>query len=833
MKKLYATLIFLISISFYAFSQTTLNVPSQYTTIQSALNVAQTGDTVLVQPGTYYENIIWPQKNGIKLISAGNSGNTVIDGNNKSSVIIISATGIIDTNTLIKGFKITNGSNVQYGGGIMLYKASPQIDNLLISHNHATSSGGGIYISQANPIINNVIINYNIADLNGGGIFAISSNPSIINAIIFNNISGYYGGGIYVNGFYTSAKINNSVISNNTSDVGGGIYSLIGNPIFNNTTISFNHARRGGGLSTGFQNWNPQLSFCVFYSNRASDKSDAIYIENGTINISHSNLYNNKNAIINDNNSQIVTAWNNWWGNSSGPYHPTQNPDGKGDSVNAFVNVTPWLTKPDTTAPPIPIQNVKITNTNSNSIALSWDASPLGDFKGYKVYWDTDSVGYAYKNSVDVGGNTSYTITGLASGITYYIAVTCYDNSGNESWFSNQINASPKLYKPNLILPVNNSTGTSLSPTLSWSSVSRADKYRLEVNTKADFTGTVIYDKDTVSANSKQIGGLTDNTKYYWRVTALNNLGNTSDTSNTFSFTVGQAVLSAVSNGATAVSTSPTLSWDKTPGANKYRLEVNTKSDFTGTVTFDNSTLTDTLQALSDLVNNTTYYWRVTASSNTLSKTTTSDVYNFTTKLSIPTLTTPVNNATDLSLAPTLSWSSISGADKYRLEVNTKSDFTGTVIYDKDTVSANSKQIGGLTDNTKYYWRVTALNNLGNTSDTSSTFSFTTGTATGIEALNNIIPKKYSLSQNYPNPFNPSTTIRYAIPKQSVVTLKIYSVLGEEIETLVNKELNAGIYEVNFNASNLTSGVYFYRIIAHSTNGKKEFVDTKKLILIK
>lgn len=87
--------------------------------------------------------------------------------------------------------------------------------------------------------------------------------------------------------------------------------------------------------------------------------------------------------------------------------------------------------------------------------------------------------------------------------------------------------------------------------------------------------------------------------------------------------------------------------------------------------------------------------------------------------------------------------------------------------------------------------------------------------------------KDYNLLQNYPNPFNPTTTIKYQIPKESFVTLKVFDVLGNEVETLVNENKNIGSYQVEFNASSLSSGVYFYKL---TTNG---FSDTKKLILIK
>ena len=91
---------------------------------------------------------------------------------------------------------------------------------------------------------------------------------------------------------------------------------------------------------------------------------------------------------------------------------------------------------------------------------------------------------------------------------------------------------------------------------------------------------------------------------------------------------------------------------------------------------------------------------------------------------------------------------------------------------------------------------------------------------------NSSIPTRFSLSQNYPNPFNPTTTIQYQIPELSFVKLKVYDVLGNEILTLVNEEKPAGNYKLNWNATNIPSGVYFYKIKAGS------FVVTKKMVLL-
>jgi hypothetical protein len=89
------------------------------------------------------------------------------------------------------------------------------------------------------------------------------------------------------------------------------------------------------------------------------------------------------------------------------------------------------------------------------------------------------------------------------------------------------------------------------------------------------------------------------------------------------------------------------------------------------------------------------------------------------------------------------------------------------------------------------------------------------------------IPEVYSLGQNYPNPFNPATKIDFSIPKSGNVILKIFDIVGKEIETLINKEMSAGNYTIDFNASRLSSGTYFYKL----TSGV--FSQTKKMILLK
>jgi hypothetical protein len=96
----------------------------------------------------------------------------------------------------------------------------------------------------------------------------------------------------------------------------------------------------------------------------------------------------------------------------------------------------------------------------------------------------------------------------------------------------------------------------------------------------------------------------------------------------------------------------------------------------------------------------------------------------------------------------------------------------------------------------------------------------------------NTVPLEYYLEQNYPNPFNPSTQIRYTLPQIAFVKLTVYNLLGKEIETLINKSQQPGLHQYTFNAANLPSGVYFYKLVAVNLAGE-ETVQTKKMTLIR
>src|SRR4030095_6551872 len=131
---------------------------------------------------------------------------------------------------------------------------------------------------------------------------------------------------------------------------------------------------------------------------------------------------------------------------------------------------------------------------------------------------------------------------------------------------------------------------------------------------------------------------------------------------------------------------------------------------------------------------------------------------------------------------------------------------------------------------TSYYFKIEArLGN--NTSGMRDTMYYhlvdTTHNPNAIQNISSEVPDRFALSQNYPNPFNPVTNINFSLPSNGTVRLVIYDVLGKLVSTLVNQNLRAGSYKVDFNASGLASGIYFYRLDA------EEFTDVKKMILVK
>jgi len=195
MKTTKQTILFSILILQFAMANV-INVPDDYSTIQAGVDAASNGDTVLVQPGTYEENINYNGKNivvGSLFLTTSNTSFisvTVIDGNQNGSVVTFNSGE--NTSAVLTGFTIQNGLASNKGGGIYCNNSSPSLENVTISGNSATGFdygyGGGIYCQYSSPSLENVSISGNSAYSYGGGIFCDwYSNPSLVNCILWND----------------------------------------------------------------------------------------------------------------------------------------------------------------------------------------------------------------------------------------------------------------------------------------------------------------------------------------------------------------------------------------------------------------------------------------------------------------------------------------------------------------------------------------------------------------------------------------------------------------------------------------------------------------------
>ena len=289
-----------------------------------------------------------------------------------------------------------------------------------------------------------------------------------------------------------------------------------------------------------------------------------------------------------------------------------------------------------------------------------------------------------------------------------------------------------------------------------------------------------------------------------------------------YSYIIASPVLVEPPKGTTMVSTDPVLAWTNV-NASFYIVDINTQPDFSGAILNINNQTTDTFLVIPPnvLQSNTTYYWRVTSLSS--GGASTSEVFNFRT-VGTPTqeLGHLTDNITDLvtnNILPANQGSILNNrlqAANHQLELSHSFAATINMLLFKLRI-----------------WILTVSNIL-----PQDNADFLQTSADGIINLinngNYIIPPlanlqahKFDLTQNYPNPFNPVTNIEYTIPEKTHVTLKIYDMLGKEVETLVDREPDAGTYVTIWNGSRYSSGVYFYRLISGNN------IQTKKMILNK
>jgi hypothetical protein len=288
---------------------------------------------------------------------------------------------------------------------------------------------------------------------------------------------------------------------------------------------------------------------------------------------------------------------------------------------------------------------------------------------------------------------------------------------------------------PTLVSPANNTTGIPLPVelSLSWSTLTGATSYHLQVSTTTSFSTTIIDEPGLTGSQSTFSATLAGT--YNWRVEGVFTACCTGPWSNAWNFTTLPPAVALVSptNGATNQLTSLTLSWGTATGATSYNVQVSALSTFTSTIVSQTG-VAGLSASISGLANNTPYYWKVSAT-NAGGTGGWSNVWSFTTIAipGAPSLISPTNNATNQSTSPTLSWGTVTGAATYHVLVSTSSTFTSTVS-SQTNLTGLSASVTGLANSTPYYWEANATN-AGGTGIWSSVWSFTTIAIPGMPSL--------------------------------------------------------------------------------------------------
>jgi hypothetical protein len=535
----------------------------------------------------------------------------------------------------------------------------------------------------------------------------------------------------------------------------------------------------------------------------------------------------------------------------------TPSPYSNWSSVVSFVTNGPGTLVVPT--PNWPTGGITVYVTNP---ILTWYLSPYSSGLTYEVDFASTLGG--------LDGAPDYTssimqvqVSGLTPGQTYYWRVRSKNSvPATSAWSSTEsftvAGGTTNTYAV-ANWPVGGTTVYTNKPTLSWYlqgynlgitgfnvkyKKSSAPPDWLAYNPASNDANGGKYLSLSASTFSKQIDvDLTYGETYYWAVyangtTSFNPLGQ-----GHFQIVGGPTATTITNNwpydGSTINQTSVNFSWlvvGSELGIVDYDL-VYSKSDVFAPgpgITTTITGITAKNKLVTGLESGVTYYWKVRARYADGTYTSYSTPTSFTIQegssivIAQPVAASP-NNVVLTINSPEFSWYlpvPVSQNLKYDLEYADNPDFLNSNKI--ENITSNHITISSLTPNKQYFWRVKAKNSDGVNSYYSNTGRFGIESTTDVDNPVSNIPDKYDLYQNYPNPFNPSTTIRFDLPQDTRLSLKIYNVLGQEVMTLIdNQEMKAGSYSKVVDLSKLSSGIYIYKLVS------PEYQSVKKMILIK
>jgi len=539
---------------------TIINVPGDQPTIQAGINAGSNGDTVLVQPDTYYQNINFNGKNitvASLFLTTGDTSyisQTIINGGNNNSVVKFNSGE--SNSAVLSGFTLSNGS-AYYGAGINCYSgSSPTLNNLLIIDNHGytgDSYGGALSImDNTNVVCSNLTIMNNSAN-EGGGIFFHNNGNATMSFIEMSNNTSAHGGAMQVS--YSSPVIDHSVFYANNSPFGGAVYVFnYSTPEFINCTFSQNEADYGGAFYCSDLGGAPIITNCILWNDESS--------------------YNNEIFATSSTYPPVVT------------YSDVENGTGQSWFGTGCIEGDPLFVDPD---------NGDFHLTIGSPCINTGDPSSPPDPDGSQA----DMGAYYFQQlNIEDCEITIPTVIGL-QGEFFQLDIITGNVVPNWEVTSFEFNL---LFDENILTYLNFSqTGT----------ISQEGDVIVETNTNSIFvscTSTEFLEGEGVLISlffNPVSGGtsLLEAYDFYYNTTNISNITNGS------AIILGQASDPYPENNAANVETQPTLEW--TNGANTETIDL-----YFGT---ENPPVTPVLEnvpeiefyELDELEPETTYYWRV------------------------------------------------------------------------------------------------------------------------------------------------------------------------------------------------------------------------------
>jgi uncharacterized lipoprotein YddW (UPF0748 family) len=392
------------------------------------------------------------------------------------------------------------------------------------------------------------------------------------------------------------------------------------------------------------------------------------------------------------------------------------------------------------------------------------------------------------------------------------MVVTALDRNGFESSPSTVYGILPPE-KPDLVLPANQAT-VPLSFSFQWENLSNTGSYRLQVSTTAEFTEPIV-NTSGITGNSHPASTYNLNGKqtYYWRVAGVNP-GGQGEFSDPFSFTTGYPstpVITYPENNSFGVDLKPAITWTGAISTDSILIQISE-----GGTVFDQAKLVinemakgvnGTYTISKSLKEYTNYFLRAKAY-NTFGEGNYSSTIQFRTLMrppsTKPTITSPLNNATDVAMPVTITWTSAKGASGYLLQLADNADFT-TEIVQVETSSDTSYTFPVLAGSKKYFSRVSGKNE-GGTGEWSSAINFTTSVATMSDDISFVKKQLFC----YPNPVeNNMLTIEFNVEKSGVVLITILNSKGQVVKEVISQHARVGRYSITAELNGLAPDIYF------------------------